>query len=110
MKELEKKQGRLRQVLRDVYRQRETSDAPDLDGQWETSLMRRVRMLELPESGQSPFLSFTECVWRLTPVSVVLIVVLTVCMTQFGVISEYEIATRFMNDPLGFSLTQVFGI
>ena len=77
--------------------------------QWSARVMRTIRM-HGPLKTVSTSESFGWFVWRLAPISVVLILVLAACMLYFDFVPEYEIARFFVSDPIEFTLIESLGI
>ena len=96
---------RIREALGAAYRERERFSTDDL---WEARVMGHVRSLETPASPRFSAL-FGLFVWRLAPVSCVLIIALTAGLVTFDYAPEYEITTAFMNDPIVSTVEQFWG-
>lgn len=96
----------LETALKKAYREQKSVT---VDEQWSSRVMQTIRMHgPLKTISGSP--SFGWLVWRLAPVSLVLIFVLTVCTLYFGFVPEYEMARFFVTDPIDFTLIESLGI
>lgn len=93
----------LEAILRKAFRQKENIEVGD---QWQQEVMRRVQEF----GALKPTPSFTEMleqlVWRLAPVTCLLIVGLTVLFAVSDFTSGYEVFQLFMNgtEELTFAL------
>ena len=95
---------KVKQALRAAYHSKENNG--EVGGQFEAQIMRRIRALG-PIHSKPDYLSlFEQFVWRLAPVTAVLIIILAAWAIQFDFASEFEMATIFMDDPISFNLIQ----
>jgi len=94
---------KVKQALRAAYHAKENNGS-EVGGQFEAQIMRRIRALG-PIHSKLDYLSlFEQFVWRLAPVTAVLIIILAAWAIQFDFASEFEITNLFMDDPIGFNL------
>ncbi|MBN2467979.1 MAG: hypothetical protein JXD19_07490 [Deltaproteobacteria bacterium] len=106
MNEIKRKVIHLENQLISAYREKE---AMTLDGEWESAVMKDVRRSRLLVAVSPPGMGlFSQWVWRFAPVAGALIVLFTFLLFHLDVISEFEMATLLMNDPVEFSLVQSF--
>ena len=98
----------LTEALRAAYRAR--SETPvEADQLWRVRVMNHIRCLEPPDAQENAAAFFNERLWRFTPVVCLLIVMLsvTLAVTDFSV--GYEVTQFFMNDPVEFTVAQLWG-
>ena len=95
----------VKQALKAAYLAKE-NNGPEVSGQFEVQVMRRIRALGPIHSKPDFLLMFEHFVWRIAPVTVVLIIILAVWAIQFDFASEFDMATIFMDDPISFNLIQ----
>jgi len=94
---------KVKQALKAAYHAKENNGS-EVSGQFEAQVMRRIRALG-PIHSRPDYLSlFEQFVWRLAPVTAVLIIILAAWAMQFDFASEFEITNIFMDDPIGFNL------
>lgn len=97
----------LQAILRKAYRQKENVEVGD---QWQQEVMRRVRNL----GALKPTPSFPEMleqlVWRLAPVTCLLIFGLTVIFAVSDFTSGYELLQLLMNGTEELTFAQFVGI
>ncbi len=108
MKPSRKRFDRLEEMLKSAYHEKANADIPGGDGKWETGVMRRIRTEDLARSGPDFYSMFNEFVWRLAPVSAVMIIALTICMARVDMASEFEMAARMLDNIMDFNLDQAF--
>jgi hypothetical protein len=97
--------SRIRKVLSVAYREKEKI---------ETGGLSRVRVMghilsmesQSPEAGYLEM--FQQMLWRLAPVTCVLLVVLAVTLAKMDFIDSYELAKSFINDPADFILLTLY--
>jgi hypothetical protein len=96
---------KVKKALKAAYHAKENNGS-EKGGQFEAQIMRRIRALG-PIYSRPDYLSlFEQFVWRLAPVTAVLIIILAAWAIQFDFASEFEITNIFMDDPIGFNLIQ----
>ncbi|MDM8554435.1 hypothetical protein QUF75_06865 [Desulfococcaceae bacterium HSG7] len=110
MKHSRKKNSQLKEMLKSAYDAKAESYFPDTDEQWEMRVMQRIRAMSHADACPDFYSLFNQFVWRLAPVSVIIIVALTVIMNSFDILTDLEIASMLADDPMGFSLNQMFNI
>lgn len=108
MKFLDKNFKKLEDDLREAYAQREDIEV-ELDGRWQTDVMRDIRRLG-PVNGRSiPFLFLNQFVWRFSTVACSVAILLLVYTGFVGLDPVDQIANMYFTDPVELSVTQVIG-
>jgi hypothetical protein len=97
----------LRELLRRAYREKEKVEVGD---QWQQEVMRRIDELGEIEASPSYLVMLEQLVWRLVPVTCILIIGLTVLLSSFSFISGYDIIQITMNSTEQITLNQFFGL
>jgi len=97
----------LRELLRRAYREKEKVEVGD---QWQQEVMRRIGELDEMEASPSYLVMLEQLVWRLVPVTCILIISLTVLLSSFDFISGYDIIQLTMNSTEQITLNQFFGL
>jgi hypothetical protein len=97
----------LRELLRRAYREKEKVEVGD---QWQEEVMRRIGELGEMEASPSYLVMLEQLVWRLVPVTCILIIGLTVLLSSFDFISGYDIIQLTMNSTEQITLNQFFGL
>jgi hypothetical protein len=100
-------QDRLREILRRAYLEKENVEVGD---QWQKEVMRRIRELGEIEERPSSLVMFEQLVWRLAPLTCLLILGLTVLFSYFDFISGYDVIQLLMNGTEELTLNQFFGL
>ena len=97
---------RLLSVWQRVYLSREIITIGD---QWQTAVMRRIRLIG-PLNYRTGFTElFEQMVWRLAPATSLLVIALVVVFLVTGLTQENDVLT-FLNDPEELDLAQLFGL
>lgn len=97
----------LKEILRRAYRDKENVELGD---QWQEEVMRRIRDLGEIEDRPSPLVMFEQFVWRLAPLTCLLIVGLTVLLSNFDFVSGDDVIQLLMNGTEEITLNQFFGL
>ena len=97
----------LRELLRRAYKEKEKVEVGD---QWQEEVMRRIGELGEIEASPSYLVMLEQLVWRLVPVTCILIISLTVLLSSFDFISGYDIIQLTMNSTEQITLNQFFGL
>jgi len=100
-------QEALRKILRRAYQERENVEVGD---QWQEEVMRRIRELGEIEVRPSSVVMFEQLVWRLAPVTCLLILGLTLVLSTLDFISGYDVIQLLMNSTEEITLNQFFGL
>jgi hypothetical protein len=101
------KREALTEILRRAYQERENVE---VDDQWQEGVMRRIRELGKIEARPSSLLMFEQLLWRLAPVTCLLILGLTLLLSSFDFISGYDVIQLLMNSTEEITLNQFFGL
>lgn len=96
----------LREILRRAYRDKENVEVGD---QWQEEVMRRIRELDEIEERPSSLVMFEQLVWRLAPLTCLLILGLTVLLSSSDFISGDDVIQLLMNGTEELTLNQFFG-
>lgn len=82
-----------------------------LSGKWQQDTMRRIRQLG-PLAGELNFLSlFEQLVWRMAPVTGLLVVVMGSLIAHFGWISETSLVDLLLNESqAALSILYIIGV
>ena len=97
----------LREILRRAYQERENVE---VDDQWQEGVMRRIRELGKIEARPSSLLMFEQLLWRLAPVTCLLILGLTLLLSSFDFISGDDVIQLLINSTEEITLNQFFGL
>jgi hypothetical protein len=97
----------LRKILRRAYEEKEKVE---VDNQWQKEVMRRIGELGEIEANPSYLVMFEQLVWRLAPVTCLLILGLTVLLSSVHFLSGYEAIQLLMNKTEEITLNQFFGL
>ena len=93
--------GKLQKALSVTYTERAEGEA---GAYWPIRTMAHIKSLP-PLYPQDRFLeSLQQLVWRLSPVAVGLVLLLSAAIFQVDFTSDYELAKVFVEDPLDLSL------
>jgi hypothetical protein len=96
-------ENRLKKTLAEAYYAKEATNVHEL---WDTRVMSHIRRLGPLGPTTNFLMQFEALVWRFAPVACILIVALAVCMMRIDFVSEYEIATILINNPVEFVLIE----
>ena len=107
MKSLKKNYVRLKELLIRAYRERER---PEVDEVWQMRVMSHIRSLGPITSRKRYFMLFEQSVWRLAPVTCLLILVLAALLIKLDFIPAYEMVNLFIDDPVEFTFVGLFGL
>ena len=101
------KYDRLKEMLVSAYFQKE---ADSIGAGWQKKVMADVWKIGPLNGKENFFMLFDRLVWRFVPAACVLIVILTVYLFNFGLISEYDMSMLFISDPIDFTVIQLFDL
>lgn len=104
MKSLEYRLEVLKKILLKRYHEKEKLE---LDDQWYMNVMSRVRRLGLFQAKPDPLMQFGQLVWRLTPVTCLLIIVSAAVLLKFDFTPDYNVLISFITDAEEISLAQL---
>jgi hypothetical protein len=97
----------LREILRQAYLEKENVEVGD---RWQEEAMRRIRELGAIEAAPSSLVMFEQLLWRLAPLTCLLILGLAVLLSSFDFISGYDIIQLLMDGTEELTLNQFFGL
>ena len=97
----------LREILRRGYQERENVEVGD---QWQEEVMHRLRELGEIKARPSSLVMFEQLVWRLAPVTCLLILALTLLLSSFNFISNDDVMQLLINNTDEITLNQFFGL
>ena len=97
----------LREILRRAYREKQKVDVTK---QWQEEVMHRIRDLGEVEGRPSFLAQFEQLVWRLVPVTCLLILGLTLLLSSVEFFSSYDLAQLLVNHTEEITLNQFFGL
>ena len=97
-------QEALREILRRAQQEKETVEIGD---QWQEEVMRRIRNFGPIEVKPSFLLMFERLVWRLAPVTCLLIVGLTLVLSSVNFTPGYDAIQLLMNGTEELTLVQL---
>ena len=98
---------RLKELLAIAYHEKER---PDVDDLWQMRVMSHIRSLGPVRSGRGYITLFEQSVWRLVPVTGLLILILVALLLTLDFMPDYEMARIFIDDPVEFTVVQWFGV
>jgi hypothetical protein len=107
MKSLQHKHEALKKILRKAYYEKENVEVSE---QWRLNVMHRIRSLGPIETRANYLMLFEQFLWRLTPATCFLVLILVTLLLKFDFTPEYEVFTSFINDMEELSLVQLFGV
>jgi len=107
MKLLKRDHTRLKKLLMRAYHERE---APEGDELWQMRVMSHIRSLGPVRSGRGYIALFEQSVWRLAPMTGLLVLILVALLLSFDLMPDYEMAKIFIDDPVEFTVVQWFGV
>ena len=93
--------GKLQKTLSVAYNEREATEVGEL---WPVRVMGQIKSLPsmYPRTGYLEYLQ--QLVWRLSPVAVALVLLLSAALLQIDLTSDYELAKMFVEVPIELSL------
>jgi hypothetical protein len=107
MKSVEYRLEVLKKILLQAYHEKEKLESGD---QWHMNVMRRVRKLGPLPSKPDPLMQFGQFVWRLTPVTCLLVIVSAAVLLKFDFTPDYNVLISFITDAEDISLAQLLPI
>ena len=100
-------QEALTKILRRAHREKENIELGD---QWQEEVMRRIRNLGPIEAKPSFLMKLEQLVWRLAPVTCLLIFGLTLLLSSVNLTEGYDAIQLLMNGAEEPTLEQVLGL
>ena len=107
MKTLKKDYSKLKELFIRAYHEKEKHEVDEL---WQMRVMSHLRSLGPISSRRRYFMLFEQSVWRLAPVTCLLILVLVALLIELDFIPDYELVKLFIDDPVEFTFVQWFGV
>jgi hypothetical protein len=95
----------LKKILCQAYHEKENIE---VGGQWQRNVMQRIRNLGPVDSRPTFFMLLEPFVWRLIPVTCLLIVVSAIILLKFDFTPQYELFTLLVDYTEESGLEQVF--
>jgi hypothetical protein len=105
MTPIKHEQEALREILRLAYLEKEKVEVGD---RWQEGVMRRIRELGEIEERPSSLVMLQQIVWRLAPLTCLLILGLTVLLSSSDFISGDDVIQLLVNGTEEFTLNQFF--
>ena len=91
---------------RPLYRERENR-ALELDGTWQADVMRAVRRIGPLDARPQASMLFGQLVWRLAPVTMLLIIVAAVILLKFNMIPGDNLLVSLITDVDELTISQL---
>jgi len=107
VKTLKKDYTKLKDLFIRAYHEK---GKPEVGELWQMRVMSHIRSLGPVSSRRRYSMLFEQSVWRLAPVTCVLILVLAVFLIKLDFIPDYEMVKLFIDDPVEFTFVQWFGV
>lgn len=104
MKSLEYGLEVLKKILLQAYHEKEKLELSD---RWHMNVMGRVRRLGPLQAKPDPLMQFGQFVWRLTPVTCLLIIMSAAVLLKFDFTPDYNVLISFITDAEEISLVQL---
>ena len=104
MKSLEYRLEVLKKILLQGYHEKEKLVLGD---QWPMNVMGRVRRIGPLQAKPDPLMQFGQFVWRLTPVTCLLIIMSAAVLLKFDFTPDYNVLISFITDAEEISLAQL---
>lgn len=92
-------------ALRTSYHKKENVHVND---HWQSRVISRIRMMDLKNGNNDFFELFQQFVWKIAPVTGVLVILLGIAMTRIDFLSDYELSKIFIYDPSDLSFFSLF--
>lgn len=104
MNSSEQKDERLLKILRQAYLEKEKLEAGN---RWQDDVMQRIRKIRESEVAPSSPVVFGQFAWKLAPVTVPLILMLTVFLIGSGLTSGYGVFGFGLEGPEELTITEM---
>jgi hypothetical protein len=95
----------LKKILRRAYHEKENIEVGE---QWQLNVMQRIRNLGPVDSKPNFFMLLEPFVWRLIPVTCLLVVVSAIILLKFDFTPQYELFTLLVDYTEESGLEQLF--
>jgi hypothetical protein len=107
MKSLTKDYAKLKGLLMRAYHEKKR---PEVDELWQMRVMSHIRRLGPFTSRKRDLTLFEQSIWRLVPVTCLLILVLAALLIKLDFTPDYEMLKLYIDDPVEFTFIQSFGL
>ncbi len=97
----------LKEALCDAYLAKENMGTGD---EWQSQVMRRIRETGLPKTGLEFWATFERMVWRLAPVSCLLVLALAVFLLSMDLDRSYDYLGTVTAELEKPTLGELFGL
>ena len=97
-------------LIRILQRAHQEKEKLEIGDQWQEEVMRRIRELGEIEARPGSLVMFEQLVWRLAPLTCLLILGLTLLLSSVDFISGYDVIQLLMNSTEEITLNQFFGL
>ena len=97
----------IKEIFKKAYDEREK---PAIGDRWQTGVMHRIRRLGSIASKRSFFLGFEQFVWRLAPVTCLIIIVLATLLYKIEVVPDDTVFQVLMNGEEELTIYQLVGV
>ena len=104
MKSLECRLEFLKKILLQTYHEKEKLELSD---RWQVNVMRRVKNLDPLQSKSDLLMRFGPFVWRLTPVTCLLIILSMVILLKFNFTLEHNLLVSLITNVEEFTISQL---
>jgi hypothetical protein len=82
----------------------------ELDEAWQVGVMDHIKKLRPLKTDANGAVFSNKFMWRFVPATCVLILILSFSL-MIGVLEpEYELTKIFLNDPVGYTVIQLWGV
>ncbi|MDP2644968.1 MAG: hypothetical protein Q8P24_08510 [Desulfobacterales bacterium] len=103
MKPLDYRLKVLKKVLLQAYLEKEKTETGD---HWQANVMRHVRKLSPLQIKPDPLMQFGQLVWRMTPVSTLLVILSAALLLEFDFTPGYSVLVSLITDVEEIGLFQ----
>jgi hypothetical protein len=108
MKQLDEKGfEKIINAFRSVYHEKEKVH---VDSDWPSNAMKLIRKDRGAYLQIGFFYTFQQFVWKLVPVSCILVMLLGILISQTNFLSDYEMTKIFINDPSDLSFISLYNV
>lgn len=108
MKQMDEKDfEKIINAFRSVYHEREKVH---VGSDWQSNAMKLIRKDGGAYLQMGFFNTFQQLVWRLVPVSCILVMLLGILISQTNFLSDYEMAKIFISDPSDLSFISLYNV
>lgn len=104
MKSFDYRLETLKKILRQAYHEK---GKLELDDRWHLNVMGLVRKIGPLQVKPDPLVQFGQFVWRLSPVTCLLIIVSAAVLLKFDFTPDFNVLISFITDAEEVSLVQL---